>query len=172
VERTTAQGSSEQNVRANPARRRSRCHAVRLRAGSNRTKVTPQSFLDEHMPPGASRAEEDEQPFGPTTFGLIAVASGSTRKRRNRDDGIIQELIGTLIETHHGTKRIIRFSVQVKDVFHPPEEGGSHLTQTPLSLLPPAVSEPLRRGNLRSSAVSEHTKSTNGIETTDLPKST
>jgi len=113
------------------------------------------------MPPGASRAEEDEQPFGPTTFGLIAVASGSTRKRRNRDDGII-----------HGTKRIIRFSVQVKDVFHPPEEGGSHLTQTPLSLLPPAVSEPLRRGNLRSSAVSEHTKSTNGIETTDLPKST
>jgi hypothetical protein len=91
---------------------------------------------DDDISPATSRTEDDEEAPRAATAVLVVKAGGSARQRRDGCEHIIEKLIGALIKAGDGAQGIVRLSVEIKDVLHPPPEVRLYPTQTPLPSLP------------------------------------
>ena len=91
---------------------------------------------DEHVAPCTPGTEDNEETFRATSFVLIVVACCPTGTWWDRSNDVTEELVRAFIEADNRMERIVRLSIEIKDVFHAPEEVRSDFTQAPLPLLP------------------------------------
>jgi len=91
---------------------------------------------DDDVPPTTRWTEEHEEAFHSTPLVLIVVPSDSAGTWWEWSNDVPEELVGTLVQADDWSKGIIRLSIEIEDILHPPQKVRSDLTQAPLSLLP------------------------------------
>jgi hypothetical protein len=69
---------------------------------------------------------ESHKHVGRASAFVVRVETSATSGRdRQRISYLGEQLAGSLVEAHHGQQRIVRFFVEVQNLFHPPDEGGA-----------------------------------------------
>ena len=76
------------------------------------------------MPPALQRREHHEQVSRSVALVLIIMPSGVSWLHRDRHAGFGDELLGCLIQTDHGSLRVVRPPVDFQYIFHTGYEGG------------------------------------------------
>ena len=88
------------------------------------------------VPPSPVWLEEGKQVARSVALVFVVDAFGSSRLDGKRRSRMVEELAGAFVEADGGIQRIIRFFIQVQDVFHVIDDLGVYLGNAPLLVLP------------------------------------
>lgn len=93
-------------------------------------------FGDFEMTPPQKGLEENEQIACPIAFILVIIPHRHCWRHGDRNASFTNQLIGSFIKIYHWTLGIKRFSIEIQNIFHAPDEIGTYLRETPLFSLP------------------------------------
>jgi hypothetical protein len=106
---------------------------------------------DFHVPPTSQRLQEQKQVASALALLFVVITLRFARLYRQGLLFLVNQLIGNLIKADHRIKRVIGFSIQIQNIFHPPDKvSPNHGRNTPF-LLDPRFQFVFFRTNLTAS---------------------